>query len=505
MNLLALQQKLLHGSVAGLARIALAIPVYLVLTPLVLHALGPEQFGIWSFSTIIITLMNFTDFGLKNSLIYQVARHAERPDEARQCFSATIGIYFAISALLLIGTALWGQAVIPALLNVPDRFLEEAIFVLWVTIVGFAVRLLALPYQAVVEGYQELFRSQLIFLAWLVVHFLGTLLALALSPTVFGLGWAGLIGNVFIFAAFFWTVRSRFPHITPQLHGLFSGRLRSMVGFGLGIQIASICIAIREPLYKVLIARSSDLASVATFEITYKLCTQLMSVIATPLLGLFGAAALLAGRHEDLAGLLRPLVGWTFGALLPGALGVALFAQPLMQRWLGQDDMPVGTLLPVMCAAFAIYYATEAFYKTIEGSGRSWYSATIQVVVLIVQVGSFWFFSSAHAQAAAWSLMMGYAVFSLSNLIMFRSRFPDIHLLTRWQWIQLISPSCIYVAGVSIFPHVVHPFIFVGYLLVHLGFLVASGIVDVDVLWKRLMATRTGARWAVVVGARWTK
>lgn len=505
MNVPALRQKLFHGSMAGLMRVALAIPVYLVLTPAVLHALGPEQFGIWAFSTLVISLMNITDFGLKDSLVYHVAKHSEQPDEARQCFSVTLWSYVAIALLLVIGAAAWGAKAFPVLLNVPASLRDAAVFVLWVTIAGLVWRLLALPYQAVVEGYQELFRSQLIFLAWLGVHFSTTLIALAVDPTVYGLGWAGLCGNMFIFGAFFWTVRRRFPHITLRWYGLFNGSVRSMAGFGLGIQIASICIALREPVYKVLIARSSDLASVASFDIAYKLCTQLMSVMTTPLLGLFGAAALLAGRHRDLADLLRPLIGWTLGALLPGAIGVALFAEPLMQRWLGGDDPASGLFLPVMCAGFAVYYATEALYKTIEGSGRSWYSAAVQVAVLLVQAGMFWLLAPGHPQAAAWSLAAGYGLFSLSNLLMFRSLFPEIRVFTCRQWVALLAPSCVYVIGIRMFPRGADPLLFGSYVLVHLAVLVTTGMIDVDAIWRRLTAVGTGVRWALQAANRGTK
>lgn len=505
MNVPALQQKLLHGSMAGLIRVALAIPVYLLLTPAVLHALGPEQFGIWAFSTLIISLMNVTDFGLKDSLVYHVAKHSEQPEEARRCFSVTLWSYIGIALVLVIGTAAWGTKAFPVLLNVPAALRDAAVFVLWVTIAGLVWRLLALPYQAVVEGYQELFRSQLIFLAWLGVHFVTTLIALAVDPTVYGLGWAGLCGNMFIFAAFFRTVRIRFPHITLRWYGLFNGSVRSMAGFGLGIQIASICIAMREPIYKVLIARSSDLASVASFDIAYKLCTQLMSVMTTPLLGLFGAAALLAGRHQDLADLLRPLIGWTIGALLPGAIGVALFAEPLMQRWLGRDDLASGLFLPVMCAGFAVYYATEALYKTIEGSGRSWYSAAVQTTVMLVQVGMFWLLAPGRPQAAAWSLAAGYGLFSLSNFLMFRSRFPEIRVFTRRQWTALLAPSCVYVIGFMLFPIGADPLLFGSYVLAHLTVLFTAGIIDVDAIWRRLAAGRTGGRWAFQAADRGVK
>ena len=97
---------------AGLIRVALAIPVYLLLTPAVLHALGPEQFGIWAFSTLIISLMNVTDFGLKDSLVYHVAKHSEQPEEARRCFSVTLWSYIGIALVLVIGTAAWGTKAI---------------------------------------------------------------------------------------------------------------------------------------------------------------------------------------------------------------------------------------------------------------------------------------------------------------------------------------------------------------------------------------------------------
>jgi len=502
MDLSTLQAKLFHGSLAGLARVVLAVPVYCILTPLVLRTLGPEQFGIWSFSTIVISLMNLTDFGLKNSLTYLVAKHADRPDEINRYFSTTMWMYLALSSLLLIGTAVWGQEVMCTVLKVPDRYRDEAMFVLWITVGGFVWRLLSLPYQALVEGHQELAKSQMISLAWVLVHFVASLGALAVSPTIYGLGVAGLIGNIFIFLAFYWTARRRFPHLALG-HGVIDGvQLRHMFRFGLGIQVASICIALREPLYKVLVARSFDLASVATFDIAFRLCTQLMSVITTPLLGVFGAAALLAARREDLWNVLRPLVGMTLGGLLPATMAVLSFAQPLMYFWLAPEDVEVGAILPVMCVAFAVYYATEALYRTIEGTGQSGYSAVVQTVVLAVQIGTFWLFSSHHLSSASWSILVGYALFSLSNLWMFRAYFPSGHLLTYTQWLSLLGPSCLYGVSLALIPIEARPIAFGMYLILHTGMLLTTRIVDVRLLWHQLTRKRTAARSALLVVGR---
>ncbi len=497
MNLQTLQQKLFQGSLASYARIAFAAPVYLILTPLVLRTLGPELFGIWSFSTIIVSLMNLTDFGLKNSLIYHVAKHADGTSEVRRYFSMTMWMYVAFASLALLATALWGEEAMCALLNVPDRYRGEAVFVLWVTVAGFVWRLLATPYQAVVEGYQELASSQMISLSWLLVYFVCNLGALAISPTIYGLCLAGLAGNVFTFLAYFFTVRRRFPQITFGTEGIDGMRLRRMFGFGFGIQVAAICIALREPLYKVLIARSFDLTAVAAFDVTFKLCTQLMSVITTPLLGVFGAAALLAARRDDLTIVLRPLVGLTLGLLLPSALAVVSFARSLLEIWLGSEELAAGALLPVMCVAFAVYYSTEALYRTIEGTGLSLYSAMIQAAVLTLQLVSFWLLPAHDVSAAAWSLMAGYALFSLSNLWMFRVRFSGRRMFSVLQWAALAAPSGLYGASLALIPADLRLVTFGVYLLLHLWLLVVTKIVDLRVLWGQLVNRRSAARPAL--------
>ena len=487
MHLRALQQKLLYGSLTGLTRIALAVPLYFVLTPLVLHTLGPEQFGIWSFSTIIISLMNLTDFGLKNSLIYHVAKHADQPSEVRRYFSTTMWMYIALSSLALLATTLWGADMMCALLKVPDHYRGEAVFVLWMTVAGFVWRLLATPYQALLEGHQELSSSQLISLAWLVVYFVGSLAALAVTPTIYGLGLAGLAGNVFVFLAYFWMARRRFPQIRLGKGAIDGVRLRQIFGFGFGIQVASICIAMREPLYKVLVANSLDLTSVASFDIAFKLCTQLMSVITTPLLGLFGAAALLAARRDDLLIVLRPLMGITLGLLLPTALAVTSFAKPLLHVWLGSATLATDALLPVMCVAFAIYYSTEALYRTIEGTGLSLYSAVVQAVVLTLQLMCFWMFPVHDVSVAAWSIMAGYVFFSLSNLWMFRIRFSGGRIFTFLQWAALSAPSVLYGVCLTLIPIELRPVAFGLYLPLHAWLLVSARIVDVRLLWGQLL------------------
>ena len=430
-----------------------------------------------------MSVMNVTDFGLKNSLVYHVAKELDRPIEVTRYFSVTMWIYLGLAALVLAATAMGGAAALCALLRVPARYRSEATFVVWITVFGFVWKLLSTPYQAVLEGRQELSASQWISCAWLLVYFLGNLVAVAFSPTIYGLGLAGLAGNVFLFLAYFLTARRRLPGLSFGRAPLEIAGLRRMIGFGAGLQVASLCIALREPLYKVLVARTFDLASVAAFDIAFKLCTQLMSAIATPLFGVFGAAAIFASHHEDLRTLLRPLLGLTIGMLLPTTLAVFSFAQPILRLWLGPEEGAVAALLPFMYAAFAGYYATEVLYRTIEGTGRSWYSAVVQTLVLAVQVGSFWLFASRGLESVLWSLSAGYAVFSVANVWMFRVLISGGRMFTAFQWMCLLVPSALYAACSTVASDALRVVLFALYLVGHFWCLFAGTVVD-PALWR---------------------
>ena len=97
MDIPALRRKIFAGSVVGFLRIGLAVPVYLILTPIILNTLGEERFGLWSFSTIIISVLNLADFGLKNSLVYHVAQQREDRGAVIRHFTFTSLMYLAIS------------------------------------------------------------------------------------------------------------------------------------------------------------------------------------------------------------------------------------------------------------------------------------------------------------------------------------------------------------------------------------------------------------------------
>jgi O-antigen/teichoic acid export membrane protein len=471
-----LRRKLFSGTVVGFLRMGLAVPVYLTLTPLMLNTLGTERFGLWSFSTMMVSALNMMDFGLKSSLVYHVARLRDDRDAVARHFTTTAQMYLVISSCVVFAALLWHRALIENLLQIPSHLFEEAKFLLIVTVVAIGVRMMAIPYQGVLEGFQELSLSQSVFAVWLFVYSIAISIALIVRPDIYGLSCALLFSNLFILFGFYGVARCRLPFLRLTASGIKADGWGNLLRYGVGIQLATAAIALREPLFKIVLARTYDLSTVAAFEIAYRLCTQLTSIIATPLLGVLGVTALLSQRHEDLIRILRPLFSYGVIVLPPAVIFAHTFTKPLFNLWLGQKGSDAANLFPFLFLGFSIYYSTEVFYKSIEGSGRSWYSGILQVSVLALQVSLLASFTSI-AWSVAGSLLIGFGIFSLSNIIMFRRCYGSMNLFPLLPAAGVSLVACAYASVLPHLPPGCHMWAFGVYLGLHLAVLNYWGVV----------------------------
>jgi O-antigen/teichoic acid export membrane protein len=477
MDLPTIRGKIFAGSLVGFLRIGLAVPVYLILTPIILNTLGEERFGLWSFSTILIIMLNLADFGFKNSLVYHVARQHEDREAVSQHFATAALLYLSVSSLIALVMFIFQREIIEKALQVPTHLFEEAQFLLVVTVIAFIVRMMAIPYQAMLEGHQEISLSQSVFLLWMFAYVSAVFIALILRPDIYGLGMASLFSNVVILLGFYGVTKWRIPFLRFDPTRLKVGGLKNMLSYGAGMQLAAAAIALREPLYKIVLVRTYDLSTVAAFEIAFKLCTQLVAVITTPLLGVLGVTALLSQRHEELTRILRPLFIYGVIVLIPAVLFAHTFSTPLFNLWLGQKGNEAAHLFPGMFLGFSIYYSTEVLYKSIQGSGRSRYRAVLQISVLVLQIALLISLTFVPWSVAG-SLFIGFAVFTLSNFVMFGRCYGAMSLLQPTQMIWLAFPTSLYLGFLPFLSQDSHAWLFLAYLVVYLIVFKHSGMID---------------------------
>jgi O-antigen/teichoic acid export membrane protein len=136
----------------GVAQLA-PIVVLFALTPLLLHRLGLDRFGIWSLALVALNTLTVLDGGISASLARFFAAHAahhERADTGRLLFGALV--VFFVAGLVLTAVAFPLAPAIVDLLDIPPELRHEAGAVLrWVPLLA-GLALMADSSAALLQG-----------------------------------------------------------------------------------------------------------------------------------------------------------------------------------------------------------------------------------------------------------------------------------------------------------------------------------------------------------------
>jgi O-antigen/teichoic acid export membrane protein len=123
------------------ATYAAAIVSGLVVTPIVLHELGKQTFGIWSFIGSITVYLMVLDFGVGPSIVRFAAeaRGRRSPEDTNALASVGLALYGVIGvATLPVGLAIaW---LVPELVSTPDDLVWPARISTFLVVLGIALR-----------------------------------------------------------------------------------------------------------------------------------------------------------------------------------------------------------------------------------------------------------------------------------------------------------------------------------------------------------------------------
>jgi O-antigen/teichoic acid export membrane protein len=113
----------------------------LVVTPIVLHAIGKESFGIWSFIGAITIYLSVLDFGVGPSIVRFAAeaRGRQAPEDTNALASVGLALYAVIGLVTLpVGAALaW---LVPIFVETPDDLVWPARIATFLIVLSIAAR-----------------------------------------------------------------------------------------------------------------------------------------------------------------------------------------------------------------------------------------------------------------------------------------------------------------------------------------------------------------------------
>lgn len=327
----------------GLVGRGVAVLAPLVIIPVLLQALGEENFGVWATVTSFTSMLVFADLGLGSGLLTKLSTAYGRGDLARGRRLVSDS-YFAITVIAALGLAsalavvAWGD--VATWLGVRDANRSAAEDIVAVVACGFFVTMPLSLITRVQLGVQQAWQSNV----WAAV---GPLVSIPLAwglaardaPSVVVVAGA-VAGPILVLLAnnvVFFIGPKLGRSLRPSL-GLVSWMgIRGLAGLGSAFAGLSILSNVALNIDNTLIAVALGSAEVTAFAIAARLFRSialLVNVVALPLWGANGEAL----ARGDLAWVRRTTrataVGLSFVAALL-AVALVLFRERIVLAWVG--------------------------------------------------------------------------------------------------------------------------------------------------------------------------
>lgn len=398
---------------AASGRIA-GVLMWLVLTPPILSALGPDGFAVWSLTFAFTGYLNALDFGLAQGTLRQVAAARARGEPAAGGAFATLAAlgYLMLGALWLLVSLLLRDLLMDWL-HVPVAARGMAAFALVAGAGVFVCAGLAGVTIAALQAFARFDLANRVALVAVAAQTVGMLVSLragwGLEGLVvsLGLGWAvgfaaGCIGLARAAAGFRWASPKR-----------ARAQLGEAVRFGAPLQLASALWVAHGQLDKLLLPRFVAFAAITPFELGLRVITAASTFPQLLLLAIVPtAAALQAGAQvERLRDLYRR--GNRYLLAAGAAVVAACFgsADRLYATWLGPGYEDAALALRGLALSAGVALASSMGVTVARGVGRTDLEAWLAGCALTVHLGvSLWLVPIHGLTGALAGLLVGHLV-----------------------------------------------------------------------------------------------
>jgi O-antigen/teichoic acid export membrane protein len=359
-------------AMASLAARAVGLTATLVSVPLVLNAVGAEEFGLWTTVTSGVALLNLADLGIGNSLLNAIARTRARSTEvavARLVSSATI-VFVAVAVVLAVVLVIVTRSVNWAsVLRVSQAgAMHDAAPTILVVGAAMIVSLPLAVTSKVQLALQEGYRTQ----AWTIAGQIAALAALLIAarnkaslPVL-----AACLVIVPVIAQLGNTVRAfGFEHaaLRPRFSMFERSVARVLLSGGLLFLFLQVSWILAFASDNLIIDRILGPQSVTEYAVPYRAFTAVATLAVLPMLALWPAYTDAFARHDHdwlRRTFFRTLVAMSALGIILGVVALA-FARPILHAWVGNDTHFSNALLwgfalwlPTYCAgnALAVYF-----------------------------------------------------------------------------------------------------------------------------------------------------
>jgi O-antigen/teichoic acid export membrane protein len=346
----------------------------LILTRLILHAVGAESFGLWVLASGLLGYYGLLDMGTRNGIIRYVARHNAQKDftSLSSVVSTALAGYLAIGAAVLVLSlsAAWRLDHLFAFHTARELY-EGRVLVITLG-VGAAVGFPLSAFGGTLEGLEQFVQIGVVQATASVTRAIAVVIALQLGYGIVAVGVLTVAFNVAagLFNAVY--VVRHVPQLTFARQGVRRDTLRTLAGFGLVTFWVAVANRLRFESDSFVIGRMIGLDMIAVFAIGARIIAYTTEVVAamasvfTPAL----SSAHAVGDRERVASM--TLTGNHLSSVLafPFCAVLIFFGRQLISLWVGAQYEASYGVLVILCVPMSLYISQFGSTRMLYGVGQ---------------------------------------------------------------------------------------------------------------------------------------
>jgi O-antigen/teichoic acid export membrane protein len=368
----ALPRRFRRNVIATYLSTAVSAVQVLVITPLLVHGLGPDRYGIWALVWSFGLFAALLELGLSSATIRYVAQYRELRKEPMlvRTVSASFWILLGLGAVaFVIGAAL--APLVPVAFKVPGQETATSVLVVLVAAAIGAV-IAGGAFQGCLGGLQRYSLLSTFSIGAAVAQTAAFALALSLGGGLVALGVALLAVSLSEQIARYIAVRRYVPHLSLSPRIFDRAFAKDIFRVSVWISSTHLATAIRYRIDTIIVGFVAGVRAAGVYAVGQVLFVAADRFIRPALTGFFPFSAELAGRRDDERLRVAMLTGTRIALAAAGPLCVTgiVLAGPFIHAWVGGGYGQARLVVVYLLCALLLATISRAGLLMLQGSGK---------------------------------------------------------------------------------------------------------------------------------------
>jgi O-antigen/teichoic acid export membrane protein len=405
--------------------VAVSLFIGFVLSPVVVHRLGEERYGIWALVFSLLDYFWFFDLGVNTAIVNFSARFqaSGRPDKINQLLNTALS-FFSVISVTLAGLS-WLVSSNSAWLfpNVSPQYRPEFAHLILLTGVSWGGFVLLHIFTSCLDGFQRFDLTSRAWITMLLFRGIGSMTVLLMGYGLMEMAVVVVLGQLLCYLLNFWNLRRIFPELRFSRSLVSWAMLKEMAGYGVHSFVANSATLLLNQGPPVVIGHFLPVAAVGFFTLPSRLLQYGVDAVSRVGLVTRSRTAVLDASqdHESVFRLGVYTNRYCFAMFMPAVIFLMLYADEALRLWMNATFAVQGApVLRILAPTIALVMAGQFNSSSILfGLNRHRPYARVMLAEAVISVALLWLVVPTHG-------ILGAAVVTSSLMLVSRG------MITPW-------------------------------------------------------------------------